>query len=156
MAPGLEVERQRLVNIEMKDVGDLEVGAIHEHQVAADYDVRVIRRRRRKHYFEFMRAGPHLSPHIHWHKPANYDLALHSGRKTVAIGQAGRKMLVVRAIPAAGGVAIVIGIAAVVMFAVVFAVMFAIVAAFMIVAVPMLIVITVVFLVAVIVVVLRE
>ena len=136
----------------MKDVGDLEVGAIHEHQVAADYDVRVIRRRRRKHYFEFMRAGPHLSPHIHWHKPANYDLALHSGRKTVAIGQAWRKMLVVRAIPPAGGIAIVIGIAAVVVFAIVFA----IVAAFMIVAVSMLIVIAVMFLMAVIVVVLRE
>lgn len=60
--PGLEVVRLLLVDIEVEDVGDLEVGAIHQHQVAADHEVRIVRGRRRKHHFEFMRAGLHLSP----------------------------------------------------------------------------------------------
>jgi hypothetical protein len=147
------------VDVEVEDVCDLEVGAIHEYQVAADYDVRVVRGRWRQHDFEFVRAGLHLSSQINRHIPANHYLTLQAGRKPVALGQAWRKMLVVRAVPAAGRVAVVIGIAIVVMSATmfVFALMFAIVAAFMIVAVAMIvIVITVVFLVAVTVVVLRK
>src|ERR1700689_175662 len=147
--PGLEVAGQLLVNVQVEDVRDLEVGAIHQHQVTADHNVRIVRRRRRKHDFEFMRAGPHLSPHINGHIPANYDLALHSGGKTVALGQAWWKMLIVRAIPAAGGVAIMIGIAVVVMSAAMF--VFPLVASFMIVAVAMIVImIPVVFVVAVI------
>jgi len=136
-------------------VRDLEVGPVHEDQVAADHNVRVVRGRGRKHNFEFVRAGPHLSPQIHRHIPANYYLAFQAGGKPVALGEAWWKMLVVRAVPATGGIAIMIGIAIIVMSATVF--VFALVAAFMIVAVAMVvIVIAVVFIVAVIVVVLRE
>ena len=43
----------------MEDVGDLEVGAIVENQVAADDYVDIVRGRRRKHDFEFSRTGLH-------------------------------------------------------------------------------------------------
>ena len=45
--------------------------------------------------------------------PPNHQLALQAGRQTIALGQSGREMLVVRAIPAAD-VAVVVGIALVV------------------------------------------
>ena len=52
-----------LVEIEMKDVDDLEVGAVHQHQVAADENMSVVRGRRRKHDLHFVRAGLHVRPH---------------------------------------------------------------------------------------------
>ena len=52
--------RVLLVNFEMENIRDLEIRAIDQDQIATDNDVRVIRRRRREHHFEFPRAGLHL------------------------------------------------------------------------------------------------
>lgn len=49
-----------LIDFEMEDVGDLEVSAVVEDQVAADNYVDVIRGRRGKHDFEFAGAGLHF------------------------------------------------------------------------------------------------
>ena len=145
------------MDVEVEDVRDLEVGAIHQHQVAADYNMRVMRRRRREHHFQFMRAGLELSSQVNRDVPANYDLSFQARRKVVALGQTRWKMLVVCPIPAAGGIAIVIGITIVVVSAAMFVVAF--VAAFMIVTVAMIVIVIAVMLlltVSVIVVVLRE
>lgn len=50
-----------LVDIEVENVGDLEIGSIDQDQIATDHEVRVVRRRRRKHDFKFSRTGLHLS-----------------------------------------------------------------------------------------------
>ena len=84
--PGLEVAKQPLVDVEVEDVRNLKVGSIHQHQIAADHNVCVVRGRRWKLHFEFMRARPHLSSQINRHIPANHDLPLQSGRKPVALG----------------------------------------------------------------------
>jgi hypothetical protein len=44
----------------MENIRDLKIRAIDQDQTTADYDVRVIRRRRREHDFEFLRAGLHF------------------------------------------------------------------------------------------------
>jgi len=95
----------------MEDVCDLEVGTIHQYQVAADHDMGVVRRRRRKHDFEFVRTRVHLAPQIRREISADYQATFQAGRKAVALGQAWWKMRGVLVIPAAGGIAIMIGIA---------------------------------------------
>jgi len=44
----------------MEDIGELKIGPIKQHQIPADHNVRVIRRRRREHPFEFGWAGLHF------------------------------------------------------------------------------------------------
>ena len=49
-----------LVDFEMENIRDLKIRTIDQDQIATDHDVRVIRRRRREHHFEFARAGLHF------------------------------------------------------------------------------------------------
>jgi hypothetical protein len=93
----------------MENVCDLKIYAIDQDQIAADHNVRVIRRRRREHHFEFPRAGLHFLLKARRQSSTNHQLALQSGRKTIAFGQAGWEMGVVSAIPVVD-VAIMIGI----------------------------------------------
>jgi hypothetical protein len=95
----------------VENVGDLEIRTIQQNQMAADHKVGVIRRRGRKHYFEFLRTRPHLPAEAHGQKSANYQLTLQAGREPIALGQAWREMRVVIVVPGSGGIAIVIGIA---------------------------------------------
>ncbi len=77
----------------------------------------VVRRRGREHHFEFMWARPHLPPQVHGEKSASHYLALQAWRQPIALGQPRRKMGVVIVVPAAGcRVAIMIGIAVMVVF----------------------------------------
>jgi len=48
-----------LIDFEVEDVGDLEIGPIVEDQVASDDYVDVVRGRRGKHDFELPRTGLH-------------------------------------------------------------------------------------------------
>jgi hypothetical protein len=90
--------------------------------------VRIVRRRRREHDFEFPRAGLHFFLKPRRQSSTNYELALQSGRKAVALGQTGWKMRIMIAVPTAGGIAVMIGIAVVAMtFLVAFAVTVAVV-----------------------------
>jgi K+-sensing histidine kinase KdpD len=93
----------------VEDVGDLEVRAVVQHQIATDYDMHVIRGRRRKHDLQFAGAWLHISAKARRQSPADHQLALQSGRQTIVPGQAGWEMLVVSVVPVAN-VAVVVGI----------------------------------------------
>ena len=85
--PGLEVAGEKLlVDIEMEDVGDLEVGAVVEHQIPADHDMDEVRRWRRKHHFYFARAGLHSATQAGRQRSVDDQLALQAGRQVIAFG----------------------------------------------------------------------
>ena len=44
----------------MENIRDLKIRPIDQDQIAADHYVRVVRRRRREHHFEFVRTGAHF------------------------------------------------------------------------------------------------
>jgi len=67
---------ESLVDLQLENIRDLKVHAINQYQIAADHDVRVVRRRRRKHYFKFPRAGLHFFLEPRRQSSANYKLAL--------------------------------------------------------------------------------
>ena len=65
-----------LVDLQVENIRDLKIHAIEQYQIATDHDVRVVRRRGRKHYFKFPRAGLHFFLEPWWQSSANYELAL--------------------------------------------------------------------------------
>jgi uncharacterized membrane protein YdbT with pleckstrin-like domain len=99
-----------LIDFEVEDVGDLEVGTIVEDQVASDDYVDVVRGRWRKHDFELSRAGLHSAAQAGGKSASDNQLTLQAGRQTITFRQSGRKVIVVSAVPAAD-VAITVGIA---------------------------------------------
>jgi hypothetical protein len=90
-----------LVDVEVENVGDLEVRPVHENQIATDEDVHVTRRRRGKHDFQFMRAWLHPTAKLDGHESLSNKEALLARRQAIAHGQAWRQMAVVRVIPVA-------------------------------------------------------
>src|SRR5581483_8507987 len=70
--------------VEAEDVADLECCAVIHHQVATDYDVDVVRRRRRKHRFQFPWTGLHLPSQARRQGAVHNQLALKSGRQAIA------------------------------------------------------------------------
>jgi hypothetical protein len=90
---------QLLIDFKVEDVGDLEVGAIYEHQIASNEDVYVTRRRRREHHLQLMRAGLHSAAQARRKSAANDDLPLKSRSQSIALSQSRRKMIVVSAVP---------------------------------------------------------
>jgi hypothetical protein len=94
----------------VEDVGDLEIGAIVEDQVASDDYVDVVRGRRGKHDFELARTGLHSAAQARRKSAPDDELTLQAGRQTIAFRKSGRKVIVVRAVPAAD-VAITVGVA---------------------------------------------
>jgi hypothetical protein len=98
----------------VKNVGDLEIGAIHEHQISANNHVHIIRRRWREHDFKFVRARVHLHSQIRCQRSTYDQLSFQSRRQVIAFGKSGRKMRIVNAVPAAGGVPIMIIVAVVI------------------------------------------
>ena len=136
-----------LINFEMKDVGDLEVRAIVENEVAADKNVDVVRGRRRKHDLQFLGAGLHSVTQAGRKRAADYELALQARRQAIALGEAWWKMFVVSVVPAAD-VAVAVGIAFVVP-SVVVSVAMAVVAVVIVMVVPTIVIVAIVFVVAV-------
>jgi len=98
-----------LVYVEVEDVGDLEVFPVHQYEIAADEDVHVARRRRRKHDFQFMRTRLHPGAKFDGYDPLSDEEALLPGREAIVPGEAGRQMAVVRMIPVAN-VAVVVAV----------------------------------------------
>ena len=84
--PGAKWRLRLLVNVEMEDVGDLKVGAVIQHQISADHDMHVIRRRRRKHHFNFARTGLHSAAQAGRQSSVDDQLALQAGRQVIAFG----------------------------------------------------------------------
>lgn len=85
--------------VEVEYVGYLKADSVHKDQVSANKDVCVIRRRGRKHNFQFTRARFHLSAQAGRQSSIHDQLPLEPGRQTIPLGQAGRQIRVVRAIP---------------------------------------------------------
>jgi hypothetical protein len=131
----------------MEDVGDLEVRAIVEDQIAADKDVNVVRGRRRKHHFQLTGAGLHSAAQAGRKRAADDELALQARRQAIAFGEAWWKMFVVSVVPAAD-VAVAIGIAFVVATVVV-SVAMAVIAVVIVPVVPTIVIVAIVFVMAV-------
>jgi len=85
--------------VEVEHVADLEAGAVHENQVASDDVMSISRRRRRKHHFQFMRAGLHSRSKLHGEISMNDKLTLQTRRQAIALGQSRWQMRIVSAIP---------------------------------------------------------
>lgn len=94
----------------MKHIGDLEVGTVIEDQISANHYVDEIRRRGRKHDFEFVRARVHVAARLHRNESVDDEPVPQPRRQVIAHGEARRQMPVVVVIPAAE-VAVVIGVA---------------------------------------------
>lgn len=90
-----------LVEVEVEDVNDLKIGAVHQHQVAADENVCVVRGRRWKHDLYFMRAGLHVRTHTDRQNSMHHQEPFLSGRQPIALGKSGWQMVVMVVIPAA-------------------------------------------------------
>jgi len=131
----------------MEDIGDLEVRAIVEDKVAANKNVDVARRRRRKHDFQFMGAGLHSAAQVGRKRAADYELTLQARREAIALGEAWWKMSVVSVVPAPD-IAVTIDIAFVVV-AVVVTVAMTMVAVVVVMVVPAIVIVAIVFVVAV-------
>jgi len=85
----------------MKDISNLETGSVIEDQVPANHDVHIVRRRRRKHHFQFTGARLHPSADFHWHGFIHNKAPFQPGRQPVALGEPGWKVVVVCPVPAA-------------------------------------------------------
>jgi hypothetical protein len=89
----------RGLEIEVEDVDDLEVGAVHQDQVAAYKDMHVTGRRRRQEGFDLMRTRLHSASEFDRDESLDDDLTLQPGRKMVASGQPWRQVVVICPIP---------------------------------------------------------
>ena len=134
-----------LIKFEMEDVGDLEVRAIVEDEVAANKNVDVARRRRRKHDFQLVGAGLHSAAQARRKRAADYELTLQAWRQAIALGESWWKMFVVSVVPAAD-IAVAIGIAFVVVAVMVTVPMTMVV---VVMVVPAIVIVAIVFVVAV-------
>jgi hypothetical protein len=136
-----------LIKFEMEDVGDLEVRAIVEDEVAANKNVHVARRRRRKHDFQLVGAGLYSAAQARRKRAADYELLFQAWRQAIALGEAWWKMFVVSVVPAAD-IAVAIRIAFVVV-AVMVTVAMTMVAVVVVMVVPAIVIVAIVFVVAV-------
>lgn len=144
-----------LVDFEMEDIGDLEVGAIVENQISTDHHVHIVRGRRWKHDLQLARARLHLPLKPRRQSSIHDQLALESRRQTVPLGQPWRQMLVVSAVPVVD-VAIMVGIVLVAAMFVIMSVTVLVVAIVIVVPIMRTLVIIAVVFVVTVVVVLRE
>ena len=78
-----------LIDFEVEDVGDLEIGAIVEDQVSSDDYVDVVRGRRRKHDFELTRTGLHSPAQAGGKSAPDDQLTLQAGRQTMRFASPG-------------------------------------------------------------------
>ena len=100
----------------MQNVCNLKTHTIYQHDIAANHDVGIVRRRWRKHRFQLTGTGLNLFLKAGRQSPIDNQLSLEPRRKAVALGQTGRQVRRVRPIPIAGRVAVMIGIPVVVFF----------------------------------------
>jgi hypothetical protein len=100
---------EALVEVEVENVDDLEIGAVHQNQVASDEHVHMAGRRRRQKGFHLMRTGLHSRPKLDRDESSHHDLARECGRKKVASREARRQVTIIHAIPLVQ-IAIVLGI----------------------------------------------
>jgi hypothetical protein len=85
--------------VEVEDVGYLEADSVDQDQVSSDEHVTIARFGRRQHYFQLTRTRLHPAAEAWRQSTVHNQLALESGRKTIALGQTARKTGVVGAVP---------------------------------------------------------
>jgi ABC-type multidrug transport system fused ATPase/permease subunit len=98
----------RLAYVEMKYIHDQESSAIQQNDVAADHYVLALWRRRRQAPLEVLWATYNLLLQAGRQSAPHHQLALQAGRQAIALGQAGRQVIAVLAIPAPHLVAVVV------------------------------------------------
>src|SRR5215471_11597827 len=104
--------RYRRSAFEVKDIDNLEIPGVKQHDMAADQYMGTIRRRRWKLALQLIRAAVILLAQTRRKRTPPYQLPFQSGRKPVAFGQSRRQVIlvIVMPIPAAKFVAIMIAI----------------------------------------------
>src|SRR5215831_10463928 len=122
--------RYRGSALEVKDIDDLEIPGIQQHDMAADQYMSTIRRRWWKLALQLIRAAVILLAQTRRKRTPPYQLPFQSRRQPVALGQSRRQvvLVIVVPIPAAKFVAIMIAIpvAILVTIVIVIAMMFAV------------------------------
>jgi hypothetical protein len=99
----------------VENICNMKVRPVEQNQIAADHDVRVIRRRRRENALQIGRAGLHFFLKPRRQGSVYHQLTLQSGRKTITLGQARRETRIITLVPTADLIAVMIGIAVVAM-----------------------------------------
>jgi hypothetical protein len=94
----------------VKYIHDQERSAIEQNEVASDHDMLAIRRRRRQTPLQVARADYNLSSQSLRKSPADDELALQTRWKAIALGQPGRQVIMVLAVPAPHLIVVVVGI----------------------------------------------
>ena len=125
-------------DVEVKYVHDQERFAIEQNQVASDHDMLAIRRRWRQTPLQVARANHNLRAQSRRQSPADDELALQARWKAIPLGQPGRQVIMVLAVPAPHLIAVMVGIGVTVVILIVPATMpvIVVVAILLIVAVP--------------------
>jgi hypothetical protein len=96
----------------MKDIYHRKGPDVYQHHMPADELMAAVRRRRRQTPFQLFRAPIHLFPEARRQRAPRLKLPFQSRRQPVPLGQAGRQMIVVIAIPGPHLVAIMIVVTA--------------------------------------------
>jgi hypothetical protein len=94
----------------MKHIDYHKRSAVEQNHVAADHHMLAIRRRRRKVALQISGTMHNFRPKSWRQSAADDQLPLKSRWQSIALGQAGRQMLIIRAVPASHLVTVVIGI----------------------------------------------
>jgi hypothetical protein len=94
----------------MKNIHYQKRSAVEQNNVAADYHVLAIRRRRRQLPLQVARTMHNHSSQAGGQSAADDQLALKTGREPVTPGKSGRQMIMVLPIPTPHFVAIMVGI----------------------------------------------
>jgi hypothetical protein len=92
----------------VKDVNDREAPGVEQNQAATDYDVAAIGWWRRQSALQFRRTRLILLSQTGRKRAVDHQLSFQAGRQAVALGESGRKVIMMVAIPASHLIAIAI------------------------------------------------
>jgi hypothetical protein len=96
--------------LEVENIQHQEAAAVHQYDVPADEEVGGTRGRRRQTHFQFSRARDHLFLQP-WREGSAYaELPFQSRRQPIALGEPGREVIALLAIPSAHFVAVVVAV----------------------------------------------
>jgi hypothetical protein len=86
--------------VEVEDVGYLEADSVDQNQVSANEYVAIARIGRRKHYLQLLWARLHSATQTGRQGAVHDQLTLEPWRQAITLGEPGRKLTIVGAIPA--------------------------------------------------------
>jgi hypothetical protein len=133
----------------MKHIHHHKRSAIEQNHVTADHDMLAIRRRRWKVALQISGTMHNFRPKSWRQSAADDQLALKARWQSITLGQAGRQMLIIRAVPASHLVAVVIGIGATIVSAIMLAIVVFFVPSIMFTAMVLIVIVAIVLVVTV-------